>query len=251
MTVHTEDSGAVRVITIDNPERRNALDRSTFEGLGLAFGDAASDGDVRVVVLTAVGDRAFCAGMDLKSFASGASEPFAGPGPGLFTERFYPKPIVAAVNGAAVGGGLGIMLACDVIIAVDDARFGLPEVQRGLIGAGSGSRATLRLPPAVAMELALTGDLIDARRAYELGMINRVVTRSDLMPVAMAVADRIAANGPIAVRATKEMVYDVAALGRVDMAALRANVAHVSKSADAREGARAFSEHRAPVFRDE
>jgi enoyl-CoA hydratase/carnithine racemase len=101
------------------------------------------------------------------------------------------------------------------------------------------------------MELALTGDLIDARRAYELGMINRVVARSDLMPVAMAVAARIAANGPIAVRATKEMVYDIAALGRVDMAALRAKVAYVSKSADAKEGARAFSEHRAPVFRDE
>ena len=142
------------------------------------------------------------------------------------------------------------MLACDVIVAVDDARFGLPEVQRGLIGAGSGSRAALRLPPAVAMELALTGDLIDARRAYELGMVNRVVSRPELMPVAFSLAERIAANGLIAVRATKEMVYEVAALGRVDMASLRAKVAHVS-TRGRREGASAFSEHRAPVFRDE
>ena len=251
MTVHTEDTGPVRVITIDNPERRNALDRSTFEGLGGAFTTAASDAEIRVVVLTAVGDRAFCAGMDLRSFASGVSEAPMGPGTEVFAERYYPKPIVAAVNGAAVGGGLGIMLACDVIVTVDDARFGLPEVQRGLIGAGSGSRATLRLPPAVAMELALTGDLIDARRAYELGLVNRVVARADLIPVAMGLAARIAANGPIAVRATKEMVYDIAALGRVDMAALRAKVAHVRTSADAKEGARAFSEHRVPVFRDE
>jgi enoyl-CoA hydratase len=239
------------VITIDNPERRNALDRSTFEGLGAAFTDVVSDREVRVVVLTAVGDRAFCSGMDLKSFASELSRAPMGPGTEVFAERYYPKPIVAAVNGAAVGGGLGIMLACDVIIAVDHARFGLPEVQRGLIGAGSGSRAALRLPPAVVMELALTGDLIDAHRAYELGLVNRVVTPAELMPAAMAVADRIAANAPIAVRATKEMVYDVAALGRVDMAALRAKVAHVSSSADAKEGARAFSEHRTPVFHDE
>ncbi len=248
MTVHINDSGPTRVITIDNPERRNALDRSTLEGLGTAFTNAAADRAVRVVVLTAVGDRAFCAGMDLKSFASRAP---MGPGTEVFAERYYPKPIVAAVNGAAVGGGLGIMLACDVIVAVDDARFGLPEVQRGLIGAGSGSRAALRLPPAVAMELALTGDLIDARRAYELGMVNRVVSRPELMPVAFSLAERIAANGPIAVRATKEMVYEVAALGRVDMASLRAKVAHVRASVDAREGASAFSEHRAPVFRDE
>ena len=251
MTVHVEASGAVRVVTIDNPERRNALDASTLEGLGTAFTDAASDAKVRVVLLTAVGDRAFSAGMDLRSFASGESRTPRGPGTEVFAERYYPKPIVAAVNGAAVGGGLGIMLACDVIVAVEDARFGLPEVQRGLIGAGSGSRAALRLPPAVAMELALTGELIDARRAYELGMVNRVVARPDLIPVAMSIAERIAANGPIAVRATKEMIYDIAALGRVDMQVLRAKVAHVGASADAREGARAFSEHRAPIFRDE
>jgi enoyl-CoA hydratase len=251
VTVHVEASGLVRVVTIDNPERRNALDASTMEGLGAAFTDAASDAGVRVVVLTAVGDRAFCAGMDLRSFASGESGAPRGPGTEVFAERYYPKPIVAAVNGAAVGGGLGIMLACDVIVAVDEARFGLPEVQRGLIGAGSGSRVALRLPPAVAMELALTGELIDARRAYELGMVNRVVARPDLMPVAMSIAERIAANGPIAVRATKEMVYDIAALGQVDMPVLRAKVAHVRASADAKEGARAFSEHRAPVFRDE
>jgi len=251
VTVHSEDRGLVRVITIDNPRQRNALDRPTFEGLGQAFGDAVSEVGVRAIVLTAVGDRAFCSGMDLRSFSAGGTVAPAGPGPELFTEHYYPKPIVAAVNGAAVGGGLGIMLACDVIIAVDDAHFGLPEVQRGLIGVGSGSRAALRLPPAVAMELALTGDPIDSHRAYELGLVNRVVARAELMVAAMAVAARIAANGPMAVRATKEMVYDIAELGRVDTADLRAKVAHVMSSADAKEGARAFSEHRVPVFRDE
>jgi enoyl-CoA hydratase len=247
VAVRVEDRGQLRIITIDNPDHRNALDRATFEGLGAAFTDAVSDPRARVVVLTAVGDRAFCSGMDLKSFAAGPR----GPGTEVFAERFYPKPIVAAVNGAAVGGGFGIMLACDVVVAVDDARFGLPEVQRGLIGAGSGSRAALRLAPAIAMELALTGELIDAHRAYELGLVNRVVPRRELMSTAIALAERIAANAPLAIQATKEMIYDVAALGRVDMTRLRAKVAHVSSSTDAKEGARAFAEHRQPVFRGE
>jgi enoyl-CoA hydratase len=251
VAVGVEDRGAVRVVTIDNPAHRNALDRSTFEGLGVAFTDALNDDGIRVVVLTAVGNRAFCAGMDLKSFANESRAGAMGPGTEVFAERFYPKPIVAAVNGAAVGGGLGIMLACDIIVAVDDARFGLPEVQRGLIGAGSGSRAALRLPAAVALELALTGDLIDARRAYELGLVNRVVPRHELLPTAFGLAERIAANAPLAVRASKEMVYDVAGLGEVDMPRLRAKVAHVGSSADAREGARAFAEHRPPSFRGE
>jgi len=251
MAARVEARGAVRVVTIDNPERRNALDRETTEGLGAAFVDAATDSDVRVVVLTAVGDRSFCSGADLKSFATGGGGPPTGPGAEVFTERFYPKPIVAAVNGTALGGGLGIALACDIIVAVEDATFGLPEVQRGLIGAGSGSRATLRLTPALAMELALTGDRIDARRAFEIGLINRVVPRDDLLSTALAIAERIAANAPLAVAATKEMVYEIAALGRVDMAELRAKFAHVSASSDAREGARAFAERRAPVFRGE
>jgi enoyl-CoA hydratase len=246
--VGVESRGQLRIITIDNPSHRNALDRATFEGLGDAFTEALADHDVRVVILTAVGDRAFCSGMDLKSFTTATRTSPPGPGTAVFAERFYPKPIVGAVNGAAVGGGLGIMLACDVVVAVDDARFGLPEVQRGLIGAGSGSRAALRLPPAVAMELALTGDLIDVHRAYALGLVNRVVARHELLPTAIAIAERIAANAPLAVQASKEMVYDIAALGRVDMAQLRAKVAHVGTSADAKEGARAWAEHRPPVF---
>ncbi|MGE0881027.1 MAG: enoyl-CoA hydratase-related protein [Acidimicrobiia bacterium] len=249
MGVIVESRGAIRIVTIANPERRNSLDRETFRGLGDAFESAEHDDSVRVLVLTAVGDKAFCSGADLRSMAEakGDERPL-GQGPGVFTERLYPKPIVAAVNGAALGGGLGIALGCDIIVAVDDATFGLPEVKRGLIGAGSGSRASIRLTPALAMELGLTGDAISAARAYEIGLINRVVSRAELLPTAIAIAERIEANGPIAVRATKEMIYETQSLGRVDMPTLRAKVAHVIASDDAKEGARAFAEKRTPNF---
>jgi enoyl-CoA hydratase len=250
MGVLVESRGALRIITIDNPAHRNALDLETFEGLGAAFREAEADPEVRVVVLTGTGRQAFCAGMDLRSFPREGSRRL-GPGPEVFTERLFPKPIVAAVNGAAVGGGLGLMLACDIALAAEGARFGLPEVQRGLIGAGAASRAAVRLAPAVAMELALTGDLIDASRAWALGLVSKVVSSENLMAHALAVAERIAANAPLAVMATKEVVYEAAALGRLDMASLRAKVAHVGASADAKEGARAFIERRPPVFRGE
>jgi enoyl-CoA hydratase/carnithine racemase len=249
MTVHVERDTSVWTITIDNPTQRNALDRETFVGLGAAFEAAAQADEVRAIVLTAVGDKAFCSGMDLASF-SGAPSVTDAPekGPGIFTEQFFPKPIVAAVNGAAVGGGLGIALGCDLIVAVDDATFGMPEVRRGLIGAGVVSRAALRLTPALAMELALTGAPVSATRAYEMGLINRVVTRAELMPAALGLAQLIAANGPIAVRATKALVYDTQALGRVEMRTVRQKVAHVFASDDAKEGVQAWKERRPPSF---
>jgi enoyl-CoA hydratase/carnithine racemase len=248
MGVLVESRDTLRVVTIDNQEHRNALDLETFEGLGAAFSEAETDPDVRVLILTGAGRQAFCAGMDLRSFPRDGSRRL-GRGPEVFTERLYAKPIVAAVNGAAVGGGLGLVLACDIAIGADNARFGLPEVQRGLIGAGAASRAAVRLAPAVAMELALTGDLIDAPRALALGLVSRVVAPENLMAAALAVAERIAANAPLAVMATKEVVYEAAALGRLDMASLRAKVAHVGASADAKEGAQAFIERRPPQFR--
>jgi enoyl-CoA hydratase len=242
MTVHVELHGFVALVTSDNPERRDALDAETFAGLGAAFESAEAADEVRALVLTAVGDRAFCAGADLRS--TGDRAEFKGRGPGVFTERLYPKPIVAAVNGGAFGGGLGIALGCDLIVAVEHATFGLPEVQRGLVGAGSATRTAIRLTPALAMELALTGEPIGARRAYEIGLINRVVPRDELLPTALAFAERLAANAPLAVRATKELVYEALALGRVDMAAARTKVAHVFRSEDADEGRRAWAERR-------
>jgi enoyl-CoA hydratase len=250
MAVVTADHGAVRVVRIDRPERRNALDPDTFFGLGQAFVDAEADDGVRVIVLTGTGDRAFCSGMDLKAFREGTSgDRPTGPGTEVFAERFFPKPVVGAVNGIAVGGGFGLVLACDLVIAADHATFGLPEVTRGLVGAGATSRAALRLPPAVALELALTGAPIDAARAMQLGLVNSVVQGGLLMDTALATAERIAANGPLAVRVAKELVYDVRHLvDGIDIAALRAKAAPVMASDDAKEGSQAFLERRPPRF---
>ena len=250
MALILDTIGSVRTVVINRPERRNALDPETMAEIGAAFTDAEGDDAIRVVVLSGAGDKAFCSGMDLKAFNEERGHVRArGVGTEVFVERVYPKPIIAAVNGSAVGGGLGIMLGCDLVVAADHARFGLPEVQRGLVGAGAGSRAAMRLPPAVALELILTGELIDAARAYELGIVNRVVPGGDVLDEALAIAERIAANGPLAVQISKEIVYDVRRLiDGVDIAALRAKAAPAMQSRDAREGARAFAEKRTPNF---
>ncbi|MGD9795777.1 MAG: enoyl-CoA hydratase/isomerase family protein [Acidimicrobiia bacterium] len=252
MAITVEHIDGVRIVTINRPERRNALDPDTMAEIGDTFTEAETNDDVRVMVLTGAGDQAFCAGADLKAFAAAAPAVPGAPtrlGTEVFVERTYPKPIIAAVNGTAVGGGLGIALGCDIIVAADHARFGTPEVQRGLVGAGVGSRMAKRLPLAIAMELILTGEPISATRAFELGLINRVVPLADLMPATMAMAARIAANGPMAVRVSKQIIHDVSgAISGIDMPALRAQAAPVMSSADAKEGARAFAEKRPPNF---
>jgi enoyl-CoA hydratase len=250
MTVDVVTTGFVRLVTINRPEQRNALDRATYRGIGEAFASAEHDDAVRVVVLTGAGDQAFCAGMDLKAFASGdritADD---GPGPSVFVERVYPKPVIAAVNGAAVAGGFGIMLGCDLVVAADHATFGLPEVKRGLVGVGATSRAALRLPPAVTLELALTGELMDAPRALHHGLVNRVVPGADVVPTALGLAEQIAVNAPLAVVLAKEIAFDAARLLDVDIATFRAKAAAVFESEDAREGTVAFAEKRPPRFR--
>jgi enoyl-CoA hydratase/carnithine racemase len=251
MVLDTAHRGAVLVLTMNRPERRNALDRQLYRALGQAFVAAEHDEAVRVIVLTGAGDHAFCAGMDLKAFASG--EPITaddGPGPDVFVERCYPKPVIAAVNGAAVGGGLGIMLACDLAVAADHATFGLPEVRRGLVGVGATSRAALRLPPAVTLELALTGAPMDAQRAQHHGLVNRVVPTEDVLPTAIALADDIAANAPLAVALAKEIAVGARGLLEVDIAGWRAKAVAVFDSEDARERrTRVRREARAPVHR--
>ena len=251
MSVDVVTRGAVRIVTINRPERRNALDPETFLGLGRAFTEAEHDEAVRVVVLTGAGELAFCSGMDLKAFVAARDQkaPAAvGPGTEVFVERVYPKPIVAAVNGAAVAGGFGIMLGCDVVVAADHAVFGLPEVKRGLVGVGATSRATLRLPPAVVLELALTGAPMDATRALHHGLVNRVVSSEEVLPTSIALAEEIAANAPLAIALAKEIVYDAGRLLHVDISAWRERAAPVFASDDAREGATAFAEKRAPEF---
>jgi len=252
MSVDVVTRGSVRIVTINRPERRNALDPEAFLGLGRAFVEAEHDDAVRVVVLTGAGDKAFCSGMDLKAFVAerrdGNAPAASGPGTEVFVERVFPKPIVAAVNGAAVAGGLGIMLGCDIVVAADHAMFGLPEVKRGLVGVGATSRATLRLPPAVVLELALTGAPMDAPRALHHGLVNRVVPGEEVLPTAIALAEEIAANAPLAIALVKEIVYDAGRLLHVDIAQWRERAAPIFASNDAREGATAFAEKRPPRF---
>jgi enoyl-CoA hydratase len=252
MSVDVASHGSVRLVTINRPERRNALDPETFLGLGQAFLEAEHDDAVRVVVLTGAGERAFCSGMDLKAFVAepreSGSRAASGPGTEIFVERVFPKPIIAAVNGAAVAGGFGIMLGCDIAVAADHAIFGLPEVKRGLVGVGATSRATLRLPPAVVLELALTGAPMDAARALHYGLVNRVVPSEEVLPTALALAGEIAANAPMAVALAKEIVFDAGRLLHVDIGEWRERAAPIFASNDAREGATAFAEKRPPRF---
>jgi enoyl-CoA hydratase len=247
-----ERRGPVLVLRLNRPEARNALTPTLIRSLGAALLAAEADAEARAIVLTGTGDRAFCAGMDLRAFAGGEFAPGEGPELEAF-QRFIrgeiALPVVGAANGTAVAGGLELLLACDLIVVAEGARLGLPEVKRGLFAAGGGTFLGSRIPLGVALELALTGDAIDAARAAELGLANAVVPADRVLEVALGYAGRIAANGPLAVRATKELVR----LGAADRAAawarLREWQPRVFASEDAQEGARAFLEKRAPVWR--
>lgn len=247
-SVRVERRAAITIVTIERPEVANALDPDTIAALGTAFHEAEIDHSVRAVVLTAAGDRAFCAGMDLKAFAEGRRGS-SGDGPGLrvFVGRLYPKPIVAAVNGAAVAGGFELLMAADIVVAADHARFGIPEVKRGLVAAGGGTTLPRRIPPAVALELGLTGALIDAPRALQLGLVNRVVPSDEVLPTAVAIAEEVAANAPLAVAITKRLMADAA--GPVDWQHIADVSAPAFASQDAQEGARAFAEKRLPRWK--
>ena len=245
MSVECERHEGVLLVRINRPEQRNALDLPTIEGLGAALSVAETDDGVRCILLTAAGERAFCAGMDLKEFAAGklVLDP-SRPGLEVLTQRIYPKPVVAAVNGIAVGGGFELILACDIVIAADHAMFGLTEVKQGLVAGGGGTRLPRRIPIAVALEMGLTGDLVDAHRAHALGLINRVVPRETLQAHALELAMRIAQHSPLAVRVTKRLMLEEMGAGNWDH--IHQSVAQVFGSEDAREGASAFAEKRAP-----
>ncbi len=246
-----ERHGPVAVLRLDRPDARNALTPGLTSALGAAVVEADADPDVRAVVLTGTGTRAFCAGMDLRAFAGG--DQISGDDPGVagfmaLVGGEVATPIVGAANGSAVAGGLELLLGCDVVVASSEARFGLPEVQRGLFAAGGGTFIGQRIPLAVALEMTLTGDLIDAGRAYELGLVNAVVPPDEVLPAALALAERIAANGPLAVAASKELVR----LGASDPRRARDRLPEwqrlVFASEDAREGALAFVEKRPPTW---
>lgn len=243
--------GAILVATLNRPAARNALNRALVHQLGLALLDAEADPSVRAVVLTGAGDRAFCAGMDLQEFADGApatEDRRGADGFQRFVSGDFPVPVVGAANATAVAGGFELLLACDIIVASSDAKFGLPEVKRGLLAAGGGTFLGTRIPLAVALEMTLTGDSIDAGRAHELGLVNAVTAPGEVLPAALEMAERISANGPLGVAATKELVR----LGVTDATRARGRLAELTRSvfssADAKEGAVAFIEKRAPVW---
>lgn len=245
-----EMRGAVAVITINRPEARNAISRAVRDGIFAAFRRFEADPAAQIAILTGAGDRAFCAGMDLKEAAA--------EGRGVLPRGFLPligdtlevtKPTIAAVNGAAIAGGWMLAQMCDLCVAAEHATFAITEAK---VGRGTPWAAPLvhMLPQRVAMEILLTGDPVPARRLLELGYVNQVVPGDRLMEVTLALAERIAGNAPLTVRACRELVYLSQEMGRT--AALRA-ARHlfqpVYMSEDAQEGPRAFAEKRKPVWK--
>ncbi len=248
--VERERRGQVEILTINRPEARNAINGEVSLGMSRALDELESDDDCLVVIVTGAGDKAFSAGMDLKAFASGegASIMSGTGGFGGITQRDFPKPIIAAVNGAALAGGCEIMLACDLVVAAEHAVFGVPEVKRGLIaGAGALIRLPRRLPLSVALELALTGDTIDAQRAFDLGLVNRVVPAERLLDEALTLAGAIADNAPLALQWSKRVMVRAASIPEEEGWKVNAEATGVIfTSADALEGAVAFAEKRKP-----
>lgn len=245
MEVLSEFKDNVLVVTLNRPEAGNALNGALSSALHAELTKAGENPDVRAIVLTGAGEKIFCAGMDLKAFAAG--EDLAKIGLGFAALRECKKPLIAAVNGHALAGGFEVVMGCDLIVSVETARFGIPEVKRGLFAAGGGVRLPARIPLAVAMEMGLTGDPIEAPRAKELGLINEVVPAAKLMEAAMALAARVTANGPLAVQATKELM--LAEIGSGDPKKMGELQRTVFGSEDAKEGAIAFAEKRAPQWK--
>ncbi len=245
-----ERRGNVEILTINRPEARNAINGAVSKAMSATMDELADDDSCWVVVITGSGDKAFSAGMDLKAFSSGEGGDIlsAGGGFGGLTQRDFPKPIIAAVNGSALAGGLEIMLSCDLVVAADHATFGIPEAKRGLIaGAGGLIRLPKRLPMAIALELAMTGDPIDATRAAALGLVNKVVPPDQLLAEAIALAERIAANAPLAVRYSKSVMKQAAEVSEAEGWKINGQaVGVVFSSADAMEGPIAFAEKRPP-----
>lgn len=249
MSVVVERRAAVLVMTIDRPAQRNAVNRAVSLALAEALDVLDADPTLRVGIVTGMGGN-FCSGMDLKAFVDGERPELEGRGFAGVTEKPPAKPLIAAVEGYALAGGCELALACDLIVAGDTAMFGLPEVSRGLV-AGSGGLVRLRerIPPAIALEYALTGARMDAATAHRWGLVNRLALPGSALEAALALANEIAANAPLSVMASKQIMAaspDWPLDRRWDLQ--RDMVETVLASAGAQEGARAFADKRAPVW---
>ena len=248
--VLTERSGRVLTITINRPDQRNAVNAAVAGAIARSLDDLDADPELSVGVLTGAG-KGFCAGMDLKAFVAGDQPWVEGRGFAGLVERPPDKPLIAAVEGFAVAGGLEVALACDLIVASRGARLGIPEVKRGLVAAGGGLlRLPRALPRNVASEMALTGDPLDAERAYEFGLVNRLTEPGEALNAALKLAETIAANGPLALAATKRIMRESADWSDSEFFARQREInLPVRNSEDAREGATAFAERRAPEWK--
>lgn len=247
--VLTQVQDGILIVTINRPEAKNAMTQAAAQGIAAAMDRLDNDDDLRVGILTGAGGT-FCSGMDLKGFLRGERPSVEGRGFGGVVEAPPAKPLIAAVEGYALAGGLELMIACDLVVASDKAKFGIPEVKRGLVAAAGGVMMLPdQIPERIAMELALTGDFIDAPRAYELGLIN-TVTDGSALEGAKALAAKIVANGPLAVKVSKQIVKQSRGWAMEDRYTNQGKlIAPVFVSEDAREGAAAFAEKRAPNWK--
>lgn len=247
--VLVERRGAVQVITINRPDAKNALNASVARGVADAVDELDSSDELRVGVLTGAGGT-FSAGMDLKAFLRGETPMVDGRGLCGITQAPPRKPLIGAVEGWALAGGFELLLACDLVVAARTARFGVPEVKRSLVaGAGAAFLLTRRVPHAIALELLLTGDPVGAERAAEVGLVNRLAEEGGALDVAVELATGIAANGPLAVAATKQIARSSADWTLEQGWAEQARImGPVFASDDAREGATAFAQRRPPVW---
>ena len=250
--VLTEVDDGIAVITINRPEARNAVNGEVARGIAAAVEEFDGSGDVRVLILTGAGGT-FSAGMDLKGFLAGDSPVVEGRGFAGIAERPPAKPVIAAVEGYALAGGFEIALSCDMIVASEAAKFGLPEVRRGLVaGAGGLLRLPRRVPYHLAMEIALTGEHFTAERLWQAGLVAAMVGAGEALAGARELAARVAKGAPLALAASKRVIVESADWDSGEAFARQGEVIRpVFVSADAMEGAAAFAEKRAPVWRGE
>jgi enoyl-CoA hydratase len=248
--VLTERRDGVLVITLNRPDARNAVNAALAEGVGAALDELDADDELRVGVLTGAG-KGFSSGMDLKAFVAGERPYVEGRGFAGITQRASRKPLIAAIEGFAVAGGFEVALSCDLVVASKGARLGIPEVKRSLVAAGGALfRLPRRIPYHLAMELALTGDPIDAERAHQLGLVNRLAEPGGALDAALELAGEIVKNGPLALIASKEIVQGSRDWTEEESWEKQGPIAGpVMGSEDAREGAIAFAEKRDPIWK--
>lgn len=237
----------VMTITLNRPEAKNAANRALAEGMAAAIDELEAKDNIRVAILTGAGGT-FCSGMDLKAYITGEDPLIEGRGFAGLCEYFLTKPIIAAVEGYALAGGFEMAISCDLIVAAEDAVFGIPEVKRGLVaGAGGLIRLSRQIPTRIAREYALTGDFMTAQRARELGLVNQVVESGSALQAAVKLATKIAANGPMAVAASKAVMDKEHDWTNENMFSEQFKIIEpIFTSQDAIEGATAFAEKRAP-----